>query len=166
MANFWFNWIKHISGIKTIQETKEDTKYYHNKSPKNRLFFNYVTGEEINIDCDNEDNMYTFLPDSEEYYDDKIKNSLDLNEKDKIFFHLWNNFMKKKNISDNYYDLIIEFIKLNYKTIYDLQLKKNFMFHILVIYENRQISEENITNIIGHLDMLYKQYQEEAKNNK
>ena len=110
--------------------------------------------------------MYTFLPDSEEYYDDKIKNSLDLNEKDKIFFHLWNNFMKKKNISDNYYDLIIEFIKLNYKTIYDLQLKKNFMFHILVIYENRQISEENITNIIGHLDMLYKQYQEEAKNNK
>ena len=158
--------IKHISGIKTIQETKEDTKYYHNKSPKNRLFFNSVTGEEINIDCDNEDNMYTFLPDSEEYYDDKIKNSLDLNEKDKIFFHLWNNFMKKKNISDNYYDLIIEFIKLNYKTIYDLQLKKNFMFHILVIYENRQISEENITNIIGHLDMLYKQYQEEAKNNK
>ena len=158
--------IKHVSGIKTIQETKEESKYYHNKSPKNRLFFNSVTGEEINLDCDNEENMYTFLPGSEEYYDDKIKNCTDLNEKDKIFFHMWNNFMKNKNISDNYKDLLTEFLNLNYKNIYALKLKQNFMFHIVVIYENRQISEEHVINIIGLLNMLYIQYQEEEKNNK
>ena len=155
--------VKNISGIKTIQETKEESKYYHNKSPKNRLFFNSVTGEEINLDYDNEENMYTFLPYVEEYCEDKISNCTDLNEKDKIFFHMWNNYMKNKNISDNYKDLLIEFLKLNYKIIFDMELKNNFMFHIVIIYENRQISEENIINIIGLLDKLYKQYQEEKK---
>ena len=157
--------IKHPSGIKTIQETKEESKYYHNKSPKNRLFFNSVTGEEINLDYDNEEDMYTFLPYIEEYSEDKIANNTDLNEKDKIFFHMWNNYMNDKNISDNYKDLLIEFLKINYKTIFDNDLKKNFMFHIVIIYENRQISEENIINIIEFFNKLYKQYQEE-KNKK
>ncbi len=155
--------IKHISGIKTIQETKEENKYYHNKGPKNRIFFNSVTGEEINLDYDNEEDMYDILPDLEEYIEDKIVNSTDLNEKDKIFFHMWNNFMKNKNISDNYKDILIEFLKENYKIIFDKQLKKNFMFHLLVIYENRQITEENIINIIDYFDKLYKQYSEENK---
>ena len=155
--------IKHISGIKTIQETKEENKYYHNKGPKNRIFFNSVTGEEINLDYDNEEDMYDILPDLEEYIGDKIVNSTDLNEKDKIFFHMWNNYMKNKNISDNYKDILIEFLKENYKIIFDKQLKKNFMFHLLVIYENRQITEENIINIIDYFDKLYKQYSEENK---
>ena len=155
--------IKHISGIKTIQETKEENKYYHNKGPKNRIFFNSVTGEEINLDYDNEEDMYDILPDLEEYIGDKIVNSTDLNEKDKIFFHMWNNYMKNKNISDNYKDILIEFLKENYKIIFDKQLKKNFMFHLLVIYENRQITEENIINIIDYFDKLYKQYNEENK---
>ena len=153
--------IKHVSGIKTIQETKEENKYYHNKGPKNRIFFNSVTGEEINLDYENEEDMYNILPDLEEYTGDKIGNSTDLNKKDKLFFHLWNNFMKNKNISDNYNDILIEFIKENYKTIYNNDLKKNFLFHLVIIYENRQITEENIININQILDKLYKQYQQE-----
>ena len=153
--------IKHAGGIKTIQETKEENKYYHNKGPKNRIFFNSVTGEEINLDYENEEDMYNILPDLEEYTSDKIANSTDLNKKDKLFFHLWNNFMKNKSISDNYNDILIEFIKENYKTIYNNDLKKNFLFHLVIIYENRQITEENIININQILDKLYKQYQHE-----
>ena len=152
-----------LTGIKTIQETKEENKYYHNKCPKNRLFFNSVTGEEINLDYENEEDMYTILPGLEEYSEDKIKNCTDLNEKDKNFFHLWNNFMKDKNISENYKELLIEFIKENYKIIFDMDLKKNFLFHLVIIYENRQINEENIINIIQIVDKLYNQYQEEQK---
>ena len=152
-----------LTGIKTIQETKEENKYYHNKSPKNRLFFNSVTGEEINLDYENEEDMYTMLPGLEEYSEDKISNCTDLNEKDKKFFHMWNNFMKNKNISENYKEILIEFLKENYKIIIEMELKKNFMFHLLTIYENRQINEENIINIIGFFDKLNKQYQEEKK---
>ena len=93
-------------GIKTIQENKEEIKYYHNKSPKNRIYFNSVTGEEISLDYENEDDMYCFLPNSEEYSEDKILHCTDLNEKDKTFFSIWNNFMNNKNISDKYKDLL------------------------------------------------------------
>ena len=154
---------KHINGIKTIQESKEENKYYHNKGPKNRIFFNSVTGEEINLDYENEEEMYKILPDLEEYSEDKIGNSTDLSEKEKIFFHLWNNFMKNKNISDDYKDILIEFLREKNKIIFEKDLKKNFIFHLAIIYENRQINEENVINIIGFLNKLYKKYNEKRK---
>ena len=154
---------KHINGIKTIQESKEENKYYHNKGPKNRIFFNSVTGEEINLDYENEEEMYKILPDLEEYSEDKIGNSTDLSEKEKIFFHLWNNFMKNKNISDDYKDILIEFLREKNKIIFEKDLKKNFIFHLAIIYENRQINEENVINIIGFLNKLHKEYNEQRK---
>ena len=149
-------------GIKTIQETKEENKYYHKIGPKKRIFFNSVTGEEINLDYDNEEDMYCIMSDLENS-EDKITNSTDLSEKDIIFFHLWNNFMKNKNISDNYFDILIQFLKENIQILIEKDLKKNFLFHLVIIYENRQISEENIINIIGFLNKLYNQYKEEKK---
>ena len=149
-------------GIKTIQETKEENKYYHKIGPKKRIFFNSVTGEEINLDYENEEDMYCIMSDLENS-EDKITNSTDLSEKDIIFFHLWNNFMKNKNISDNYFDILIQFLKENIQILIEKDLKKNFLFHLVIIYENRQISEENIINIIGFLNKLYNQYKEEKK---
>ena len=154
--------MKH-TGIKTIQETKEENKYYHKIGPKKRIFFNSVTGEEINLDYENEEDMYCIMSDLEEYYEDKITNSTDLSEKDIIFFHLWNNFMKSKNISDNYMDILLEFLKQNSQIIFEKDLKKNFLFHLVIIYENRQINEENIITIIDFLNKLYNQYKEEKK---
>ena len=154
--------IKQI-GIKTIQESKEENRYYHNKSPKNRLYFNSVTGEEINLDYENEDDMYSFLPGLEEYSEDKILHCTDLNQKDKMFFYLWNNFMQNRNISEKYKDLLVEFINENYKIIFIKDLEQNFMFHLVIIYENRQINEEDIINVIGYFDKLYRQYNKEIK---
>ena len=150
----------HIPGIKTIQENRNDLKYYHLNKPKNRIYINSVTGEEIDFDYENEEDMYEVLPDIEKYNEEKINNCTDLNEKDKFFFHMWNNFMKNKNISDDFCKILIEFLNENQKIIFENNLRKNFLFHIMIIYENRQISENDIIQIIDTLNNLSNKYQE------
>ena len=150
---------KPINGTKTIQENKE-LKYYHNKEPKNRIFFNAVTGQEINLDCENEEDMYELSRDIENYNEDKINNCSDLNDKDKLFFQTWNNFMKNKSISDNFSEILIEFLNKNFKIIFENDLKKNFLFHLMIIYEHRQLNEKEIINIIDFVNNLYNQYQQ------
>ena len=151
----------HIPAIKTIQEGKSELKYYHVNKPKDRIFINSVTGEEIDFDYENEEDMYEVENDIEKYNEEKIKNSTDLNEKDKFFFQMWNNFMKNKSISDNFTDILIEFLNNNYTIIFEKNLRKNFLFHLMIIYENRQLSENDIINIIDILNNLYNQYQQQ-----
>ena len=88
------------------------------------------------------------------------KYNTDLNEKDKFFFHMWNNFMKNKNISDDFCKILIEFLNDNQTIIFENNLKKNFLFHIMIIYENRQISENDIIQIIDTLNNLSNKYQQ------
>ena len=151
----------HIPGIKTIQENRNDLKYYHLNKPKNRIYINSVTGEEIDFDYENEEDMYEVLPDIEKYNEEKINNNTDLNEKDKFFFHMWNNFMKNKNISDDFCKILIEFLNDNQTIIFENNLRKSFLFHIMIIYENRQISENDIIQIIDTLNNLSNKYQED-----
>ena len=150
-----------IPGIKTIQENRNDLKYYHLNKPKNRIYINSVTGEEIDFDYENEEDMYEVLPDIEKYNEEKINNNTDLNEKDKFFFHMWNNFMKNKNISDDFCKILIEFLNDNQTIIFENNLRKSFLFHIMIIYENRQISENDIIQIIDTLNNLSNKYQED-----
>ena len=154
----------HIPAVKSIQNGKDDLKYYHINKPKNRIYINSVTGEEIDFDYENEEDMYEILSDIEKINEEKIKNCNDLNEKDKIFFQMWNSFMRNKSISDNFFEILNEFLNNNYKIIFEKNLKKNFLFHLMIIYENRQISEKDIINLIDILNNLHNQYKE--KNNK
>ena len=154
----------HIPAVKSIQNGKDDLKYYHINKPKNRIYINSVTGEEIDFDYENEEDMYEILSDIEKINEEKIKSCNDLNEKDKIFFQMWNSFMRNKSISDNFFEILNEFLNNNYKIIFEKNLKKNFLFHLMIIYENRQISEKDIINLIDILNNLHNQYKE--KNNK
>lgn len=61
-----------------------------------RLFFNSVTGEQMNIDDGNEADMYEVVPDMEQYAQDNITQYTDICEKDKQFFKLWNSFIKSE----------------------------------------------------------------------
>ena len=153
----------HIPAVKSIQNGKDDLKYYHINKPKNRIYINSVTGEEIDFDYENEEDMYEILSDIEKINEEKIKSCNDLNEKDKIFFQMWNSFMRNKS-SDNFFEILNEFLNNNYKVIFEKNLKKNFLFHLMIIYENRQISEKDIINLIDILNNLHNQYKE--KNNK
>ena len=154
----------HIPGIKTIQESKNELKYYHLNAPKDRIYINSVTGEEIDFDYENEEDMYEVLQDIEKFNEEKLKNCIDLNASDKIFFQLWNDFMKNKNISDDFCEILIEFLNNNYKIIFENNLKKNFLFHIMVIFENRQISENDVIKIIDTLNNLSQLYNKEKTN--
>ena len=153
----------HIPAVKSIQNGKDDLKYYHINKPKNRIYINSVTGEEIDFDYENEEDMYEILSDIEKINEEEIKSCNDLNEKDKIFFQMWNSFMRNKS-SDNFFEILNEFLNNNYKVIFEKNLKKNFLFHLMIIYENRQISEKDIINLIDILNNLHNQYKE--KNNK
>ena len=146
-----------IYGVKTIQNGNEEYKYYNIKEPKNRTFFNSVTGEIIQKDCENEEDMY-FLEDSDKNFENKIINCADLNQTDELFFKIWNDFMKDKDTAKNMQDLILEFISQNFQIINDYRLKKNLMFHLVVIFENKQLTEENIINIINFFNNLQLKY--------
>ena len=154
----------HIPGIKTIQENKNELKYYHLNAPKDRIYINSVTGEEIDFDYENEEDMYEVLQDIEKFNEKKLKNCIDLNASDKMFFQLWNDYMKNKSISDDFCELLIEFLNNNYKIIFESNLKKNFLFHIMVIFENRQISENDVIKIIDTLNNLGQIYNKEKTN--
>ena len=149
--------------IKTIQDPQTENKYYHNKGPKNRLYFNSVTGEEINLDYENEEDMYYVIPNVGEYDDDKVSKLTDLNEKDKLFFTLWNNFMDKVEKEENYENILIDFLKNNYSYLFEHNLKKNFEFHVILVFENKQIDEQSLININNLLDDLFSKYEKQSK---
>ena len=114
----------------------------------------------MNIDDGNEADMYEIVPDMEQYAQDNITQYTDICEKDKQFFKLWNSFIKsKENTFVKFDDLIINFLNLNSKYLYENDLRKNLVLHLVAVYDNRQIDDENLLNIIDIMDKLFEQYE-------
>ena len=130
------------------------------KRGKNTIFFNSVSGEEINVnDCEEE--MYEIIPDLEQYAQDNITQFVDINENDKQFFKLWNSFIKSNHLENkaiNFEKIIINFIKNNAKELYEKNIRKNFILHLVCIYDNNQISDDNLKNIIDKMDEVFEEY--------
>ena len=147
---------------KISQDNQEENKFEQIKNnKKNRIFFNSVTGEQMNIDDGNEADMYEVVPDMEQYAQDNITQYTDICEKDKQFFKLWNSFIKsKENAFLKFEDIIINFLNMHSKYLYDNELRKNFILHLVAVYDNRQIDDDNLVNIIDTMDKLFKQYEQ------
>ena len=124
------------------------------------IFFNSVTGERMNSNDGNESDMYEVVPDMEQYAQDNISQYTDICEKDKQFFKLWNSFIKsKENVFTKFEDLIIEFLNLHSKYLCENDLRKNFVLHLVAVYDNRQIDDDSLIYIIDIMDSLFKQYE-------
>ena len=127
---------------------------------KKHNFFNSVTGEEIDVnDCEEE--MYEIIPDLEQYAQDNITQFIDISENDKQFFKLWNSFIKSnhlENKSINFEKIIINFLKDNAKELYEKNIRRNFILHLVCIYDNNQLSDENLKNIIDKMDKIFEEY--------
>ena len=125
-----------------------------------RLFFNSVTGEQMSIDDGNEADMYEVVPDMEQYAQDNITQYTDICEKDKQFFKLWNSFIKsEENVFLKFEDILINFLNMHSKYLYDNDLRENFVLHLVAVYDNRQIDDDNLNNIIDIMDELFKKYE-------
>ena len=145
---------------KISQDNKDENKIEQMSNKKNRIFFNSVTGEQMDIDDGNEADMYEVIPDMEQYAQDNISQYTDICEKDKQFFKLWNSFIKsKENTFYKIEDVLINFLNLYSKYLCENDLKKNFVLHLVAVYDNRQIDDENLVNIIDIMDKLFKQYE-------
>ena len=145
---------------KISQDNKDENKIEQIKNNKNRIFFNSVTGEQIDINDGNEADMYEVVPDMEQYAQDNITQYTDICEKDKQFFKLWNSFIKsKENTFYKFEDILINFLNLYSKYICENDLRKNFVLHLVAVYDNRQIDDENLANIIDIMDKFFKQYE-------
>ena len=139
--------------------TSKDNKFDSIKNKNNRIFFNSVTGEKMNDDDGNEADMYEIVPDMEQYAQDNITQYTDICEKDKQFFKLWNSFIKsKENEFLKFEDILINFLNINSKYLYDNDLRKNFILHLVAVYDNRQIDDENLIDIIDAMDKIFSQY--------
>ena len=138
--------------------TSKDNKFDSIKNKNNRIFFNSVTGEKMNDNDGNEADMYEIVPDMEQYAQDNITQYTDICEKDKQFFKLWNSFIKsKENEFLKFEDILINFLNINSKYLYDNDLRKNFILHLVAVYDNRQIDDENLLNIIDIMDKIFRQ---------
>ena len=145
---------------KILEDDKEENKCEQNKNVKNRIYFNSVTGEQMNVDDGNEADMYEVVPDMEQYSQDNITQYTDICEKDKQFFKLWNSFIKsKENTFLKFDEKIINFLNVNSKYLCENDLKKNFVLHLVAVYDYRQIDDVNLLNIIDIMDKLFKQHE-------
>lgn len=145
---------------KIPQKNKDESKSEQFKQSKDRIYFNSVTGEQMSIDDGNEADMYEIVPDMEQYANDNITQYTDICEKDKQFFKLWNSFIKsKENVFTKFEDLIIEFLNLHSKYLCENDLRKNFVLHLVAVYDNRQIDDDSLIYIIDIMDSLFKQYE-------
>ena len=145
---------------KITEDDKEENKCEQNKNVKNRIYFNSVTGEQMNVDDGNEADMYEVVPDMEQYSQDNITQYTDICEKDKQFFKLWNSFIKsKENKFLKFEEIIINFLDIYSKYLCENDLKKNFVLHLVAVYDNRQIDDVNLLNIIDIMDKLFKQHE-------
>ena len=144
---------------KITHDNKEENNFEQMKIKKNRLFFNSVTGEQMNIDDGNEADMYEVVPDMEQYAQDNITQYTDICEKDKQFFKLWNSFIKsKENSLYKFEEILVDFLNMHSKYLYENELRKNFVLHLVAVYDNRQIDDENLKKIIDIMDKLFDQY--------
>ena len=123
------------------------------------IFFNSVTGERMTSNDGNESDMYEVVPDMEQYAQDNISQYTDICEKDKQFFKLWNSFIKsEENSLLKFKDILIKFLNVHSKFLCENDLKRNFILHLVAVYDNRQIDDDNLTNIIDIMDKAFKQY--------
>ena len=144
---------------KITQNNTEEEKFEQIKNKENRIYFNSVTGEIMNIDDGNEADMYEVVPDMEQYAQDNITQYIDICEKDKELFKLWNFFIKsKENNYLKFEDILINFLNKYSKYICENDLRKNFVLHLVAVYDNRQIDDDNLVNITDIMDKLFDQY--------
>ena len=123
------------------------------------IFFNSVTGERMTSNDGNESDMYEVVPDMEQYAQDNITQYTDICEKDKQFFKMWNSFIKsEENSLLKFKDILIKFLNLHGKALCENELKRNFILHLVAIYDNRQIDDDNLVNIIDYMDKQFKLY--------
>ena len=147
-------------------QNKGNTKNSSTKDEKfdpfnnsNVIFFNSVTGERMTSNDGNESDMYEVVPDMEQYAQDNITQYTDICEKDKQFFKMWNSFIKsEENSLLKFKDILIKFLNLHSKALCENDLKKNFILHLVAIYDNRQIDDDNLVNIIDYMDKQFKIY--------
>ena len=150
--------VQNETTMKISSNVKEENKFDPFKNT-DMIFFNSVTGERMNSNDGNESDMYEVVPDMEQYAQDNISQYTDICEKDKQFFKLWNSFIKsEENSLLKFKDILIKFLNVHSKFLCENDLKKNFVLHLVAVYDNRQIDDDNLNNIIDIMDKTFKQY--------
>lgn len=140
----------------------EDNKYYNLPVNPNRVYFDPVIGVPLK-DNEMDDNLYKIDPTDERDFAEGIVDQLtDVCDKDKVFFKMWNEFITNRE-KYNYKaeECLNDFLANRGDDIFKYDLRPNFCFHCLVMYEDRIIDKEVYARLINRLENMFHQY---AKN--
>ena len=55
--------------------------------------------------------------------------------------------------------ICMKFLNLHSKYLCENDLRKNFVLHLVAVYDNRQIDDDSLIYIIDIMDSLFKQYE-------
>jgi hypothetical protein len=122
---------------------------YPDDSKNSRIYFNSVTGEIMDPNIP-ESETYEIDPDDlQEFEDRDIDQYVDICEKDKKFFKIWNRFIKNKDKDYCHMEKnLLEFVKKCGQEINNNNLKENFLLHLICLYDYQQIDKNIMNNVL------------------
>ena len=127
----------------------EDGSKFYNLPSRNKEYFDPVIG--VPISEENKDEaQYVLDPnDVRETKEKNINSLVDVCESDKRFFCLWNEFIKDKCVY-NYKaeQFLMSFIKQRGEEVIKGNLGQNFMFHLVVMFEDNIIDKGTYESVM------------------
>ena len=107
----------------------------------------------------NEADMYEVdLDDQREQEENQIDQYTDVSDKDKLFYKVWNRFIKHKDKSQIYMEgYLLEFVKKNGIMIIEKELKECLLLHLTCLFDNGQINKNVFINVINEILKIEKE---------
>lgn len=134
----------------------DDNKFYNLPNNTNRVYFDPVIGVPLK-DNEMDDTLYKIDPTDERDFAEGIVDQLtDVCDKDKMFFKMWNEYITNRE-KYNYKaeECLSNFLDIKGKEIIEKDLRPNFCFHCLVMFEDRIIDKEIYARLINKLENIY-----------
>ena len=123
-----------------------------NSPGPHRIYFNSVTGSVITPE-QNERDMYEIDSDDErEQEENQIDQYSDVSDKDKLFYKIWNRFIKDKDKCLMYMkQYLMEFVNVYGVILIENGLKECLLLHLICLFDYNQINKETFIMVTNAL---------------
>lgn len=148
------------SKISDFISNANDKKVYNESEniQPHRQFFNSVTGALMPEGVNEEDMYEVDLDDQREQEENQIDQYTDVSDKDKLFYKVWNRFIKHKDKSQIYMEgYLLEFVKKNGIMIIEKELKECLLLHLTCLFDYGQINKNVFINVINEILKIEKE---------
>ena len=141
-----------LSKSTEIENTSIPQSKKYNEPEPTRQYFNSVTGAIMPPNTDEKDMYEVDLDDQREQEENQIDQYTDVSEKDKMFYKVWNRFIKNKDKCQIYMETyLLEFVKKNGIMLIEKDLKECLFLHLTCLSDYGQINKNIFINVVNEI---------------